>query len=129
MFDRPFFVVCVSFVCLLVFFFLPSGEETEVLQAFWSLRAAAFQYPAFTGGTRPDFFEPMSRFVGRVLAPKGRPPCRTVPRPFESGGDPSRTLLCLFLLVGVCFVVSGYHTETQRQVSIIKGTPYGLPPC
>lgn len=129
MFDRPLFVICMSFVCLLVVFLSSvRGKKPKFCKPFGTFGRPLSNIPLLPGGTRPDFFEPISRFVGRVLAPKGRPACRTVPRPFESGGDP-RALLCLFLLVGVCFVVSGYHTETQKASFHYQGTPYGLPPC
>lgn len=88
MFDRPFFVVCLSFICLLAVFLSPvRGKKPKFCEPFGAFGRPLSNIPLLPGGTRPDFFEPVSRFVGRGLAPKGRPPCRTVPRPFESGSS------------------------------------------
>ena len=128
MFDHPFFVVCVSFVCLLaVFLSSVRGKKLKFCEPFGAFGRPLSNIPLLPGGTRPDFFEPMSQFVGRVLAPKGRPPCRPVPRPFESGGDPQAPL-CLFLLVWVCWETgSNRQGKAKQKDQKTRKPPTGYP--
>lgn len=109
------------------FLFFRPGEETEVLQAFWILRAAAFQYPAFNGGEPVPI--PPSRWtnlwavywIQKVSHHAGQSPVLQ-----NTGATPGPS--CVYIWGVVCFDVSGYHTETQKASFHLSRNPLRATP-